>query len=293
MGMQKRKLISSQEKRVESWDELQHELLRDSWFKEIKRYRSSLVFRGLSDAAYTLDTTLNRLGHSGLSVEKHLLRNFRKYAHSEFERTTNEWFWVALAQHHGLPTRLLDWTFSPHVALHFATSNTQNYDRDGAVWCLDFDKAQERLPKSFQRVLDREGSFVFTAELLSQFAPTIENFDKKAKSATRKRFVVFLEPPSFDPRIVNQYGLFSFMPTPKARLDEWLPHNPDLYRKVIIPAKLKLEVRDKLDQSNITERVLFPGLDGLSAWLARHYAPLGPRYGKAPRSSEPEAGPTK
>jgi len=44
-------------------------------------------------------------------------------------------------------------------------------------------------------------------------------------------------------------------------------------RKIIIPASLKWEVRDKLDQANINERVLFPGLDGLSRWLKRHYSP--------------------
>jgi hypothetical protein len=61
-----------------------------------------------------------------------------------------------------------------------------------------------------------------------------------------------------------------------AVLDRWLAHHPDLYRRVIIPAGLKWEVRDKLDQANITERVLFPGLDGLSRWLKRHYISRGP-----------------
>jgi hypothetical protein len=56
-------------------------------------------------------------------------------------------------------------------------------------------------------------------------------------------------------------------------LDSWLREHPGLLRKVVVPAELKWEVRDKLDQANITERVLFPGLDGLSRWLARNYAP--------------------
>src|SRR5207248_11704347 len=85
--------------------------------------------------------------------------------------------------------------------------------------------------------------------------------------------VLFVEPPSFDARIVNQYALFSLMSRVDASLDAWLEEHPGLARRILVPAKLKWEVRDKLDQANLTERVLFPGLDGISRWLARYYAP--------------------
>jgi hypothetical protein len=59
-------------------------------------------------------------------------------------------------------------------------------------------------------------------------------------------------------------------------LDKWLAAHPQLGRRVVIPAELKWEVRDKLDQANITDRVLFPGLDGLSRWVTRYYGPRRP-----------------
>jgi len=58
------------------------------------------------------------------------------------------------------------------------------------------------------------------------------------------------------------------------RLDEWLASHPKLCRKVRVPARLKWEIRDHLDQANVNERVLFPGLDGLSRWLTRYYTPM-------------------
>ena len=85
--------------------------------------------------------------------------------------------------------------------------------------------------------------------------------------------MLFLEPPSLDARIVHQHALFSLMSTAEAELQTWLDQHPDLCFRVIVPAHLKWEARDKLDQANITERVLFPGLGGLSRWLHRHYTP--------------------
>ena len=76
---------------------------------------------------------------------------------------------------------------------------------------------------------------------------------------------------------MNQFALFSLLSRATARLDEWLRANPGLARRIVIPAELKWEGRDKLDQANVTERDPFRGPDGLRRWLRRHYTP--PRRG--------------
>jgi hypothetical protein len=63
---------------------------------------------------------------------------------------------------------------------------------------------------------------------------------------------------------------------PDQSFDDWLGEHGELARRIVIPAELKWEVRDKLDQANLTERVLFPGLDGLTRWLVRYHAPRRP-----------------
>jgi hypothetical protein len=141
-------------------------------------------------------------------------------------------------------------------------------DQDAAVWAINFVEANRFLPQRLRRILNAEGSDTVTIEMLSQIGE-LRDFDRLARAP----FVVFLEPPSLDPRIVNQIALFSLMSSPQATLNDWLARRPSLARRVIIPAALKWEVRDKLDQANINERVLFPGLDGLSQWLTRYYWP--------------------
>jgi len=134
---------------------------------------------------------------------------------------------------------------------------------------LDFVKANKRLPSRLRRLLAHEGSDTVTIDMLTAFRSLAE-FDRLA----RDPFVVFVEPPAIDRRILNQHALFSLMSSPTATLDDWLAAHPGLYRRVTVPASLKWEIRDKLDQANVNERVLFLGLDGLSRWLTRYYTPV-------------------
>jgi hypothetical protein len=245
-------------------------LYEDAWNAGLQRFRSPYAFRGLPRADLRLTSSLIRLawGADVGRVESALLRNFRKYAHTEGEHTRTIWEWLALGQHRGLPTRLLDWTYSPLVALHFATESPDDMDRDGVVWCVNFVEANRRLPARLKRIMQREGSETLTTEMLAPF-PSLHAFD----ALSRTPFLVFLEPPAIDRRILNQHALFSLMSSARADMDDWLARHPDLVRQVIVPAAVKWEIRDKLDQANINERILFPDLDGLSRWLARYYLP--------------------
>jgi hypothetical protein len=256
--------------RVNSWNELNDRLYAGSWQEPMGRFRSTFAFRGMSLADSDLTTTLDRLGEPYGRQEGHLLRNFRKYATRDAVPGDSVWNWLALAQHHGLPTRMLDWTFSPYVAMHFATMELDDFDCDGVIWCIDYVKVHALLPRELKKVLKEEDADVFTAEMLSRVAGTLPEFDALSG---KDDFTIFLEPPSLDDRIVNQFALFSMMSSPTVRLHEWLAERPGLGFRIILPAQLKWEVRDKLDQANITERVLFPGLDGLSRWLKRYYTP--------------------
>lgn len=268
------------EARAESWLHLQELLYEDSWQEGLGRFRSDYAFRELQHERGDLSTSLVRLGGDYASLERHLLRNFRKYAHSDIRNETF-WDWLALAKHHGLPTRVLDWTHSPYVALHFATASPGYYDRDGVVWSIDYVRAAEHLPPSLRSILEVEGANSFTTSMVERAAATLDELDRLAEGGD---FVLFLEPPSLDERIVNQYALFSLMSSPDAHLHEWLRDRPGLVRRLVVPAALKWEIRDKLDQANVTERVLFPGLDGIARWLKRQYSPR--RVGNEPPGRE-------
>jgi len=250
------------------WKELQELLFLDARNEILDRIRSPYIYRGLSNIEYDLKTSLIRMGGSFTALEKHLLRNFKKYAHNAHPQGTSDWHWLALAQHHGLPTRLMDWTYSPYAALHFATENIYRYDTDGVIWAVNYEKINTYLPDIPKAIIGRVGSNSFTGEMLLQAYPSLDALDQ-----TDEEFVIIFEVASLDQRIVNQFALFSMMSAADGVLSDWLEKYPELYFRIKIPAEMKWEIRDRLDQANINERVLFPGLQGLSKWLKRHYSP--------------------
>lgn len=142
-------------KNIKTLDEVQKLVFDIPKNSENVRYRSACLYRGMSDANFDLKTSLMRnCGSKAPLLEMHLLENFIKYVSIE-DPTIKESIWKAMiiGQHHGLPTRLLDWTHSPLVALHFATTEG-NMDclgnKDTVVWKIDSRELNTKLPRSYQ-----------------------------------------------------------------------------------------------------------------------------------------------
>jgi FRG domain len=252
---------------VGSWRELDDAIADSSWRRNARSVRSTVVWRGLARSSYSNMSSLVRLRGDYQRLERHLIRNFRKYAHREAPGPTM-WDWLSLAQHHGLPTRLLDWTFSPLVALHFATASWP--DDEAVLLGVDCEGAHELLPLRLGELYEREGSLVFTTDMLADLAADLEAFDALTEE---EPFVVFFEPPSLDERIVNQAAVLSAISDPTCHMEDWMDDHPDLWRAWRIPPEVKAEIRDRLDEAHVNERLLMPGLDGLAAWLRRYYSP--------------------
>lgn len=265
------KQLNNNEFQAESWNDLQSYLF-DVYEADKDRYRSRFAYRGVSDKSYGLETSIQRIGRIPSKVENHLIRNFQKYSpiNTLVDDYNNIWNWISLGQHHGLPTRFLDWTFSPNVALHFMTDDIHTFNKDGVIWIVDFVETKNHFPKDLQDKLAIHNTLSFTSfELKDYIGNSIDKIDDYLKK--HGDALLFFEPPSIDDRIINQFAMFSFMLNPDSDKQQWLKKNPHLYKRIIIPSNLKWEIRDKLDQSNITERIIYPGLDGISKWLSRWY----------------------
>lgn len=266
---------------VSSWNHLMSELhsrdivqLRPD---EGDHLRAPYVFRGMDVASWGLETSLQRLPKKPNTnvtlVERSLIRNFRKYASAGTFDQKSEWYVLAVGQHNGLPTRCLDWTASPLVAAHFACGDEDYKNDDGAIWCVHAGILRD-INKRAAATLSGI-AWVYDTRRLEDTFKDLDALDQSHSDDESDELMLLWEPPSLDSRIANQFGLLSLMNEATASQNAFLQKQcqsyPDLVLRIIIDAKMKSEAREMLDQNNISERTLFPGLPGLCGWLKRYY----------------------
>jgi len=200
------------------------------------------IYRGVLRSSYELIPSVGRLLPSykknGLT-KNDLLRDERITFNEFYEHCValtekiprNKWEVLALAQHHGLPTRLLDWTRNVLVALYFAVEKP--YAEDCAVFAFKGD-IEVHVPEGNEDPLKYPGFVAYSS-------------------------------PHITPRITAQAGLFTFHPRPFVAFDH------DKITKIIIPAEIRKSIKRTLSVYGIHPRTIFPDLDGLTQWLKINY----------------------
>lgn len=234
-------------------------------------HRDSGVYRGSCNADWPLLTSLDRLGgttppHTKIGLEGPILRHFVRYSRPHLATPVNEWELLVAAQHHGVPTRLLDWSYSPLIAAHFATLHDEK-DMNRAVWRLDWKAMHQSfgLPDLVFLIQDLEPLFRERA-----FTPWTL-FEEQHEAGP---FACLLEPPSLDARLVAQAAAFTLCSDKSRSFDNFLNQHgiSAVLTQFVIPAAKVRRIRDQLDLVGIDERRLFPDLDGVAAELRRYYS---------------------
>jgi hypothetical protein len=253
------------------------------------------VFRGLSDAKWELETTLDRAvgglwgelavakdsdtrrrelrrvlqGGAGRErvdlVERRLLREFvRQYHHFRRSRPAmgDVMEWLSLMRHYGAPCRLLDFTYSWFAALFFALDRAEG---GTAVWAIDSDWADEaataQLPRRARQALAED--------------PQLRREDTWKLVFWRRDprlFVLPVNPYRLDPRLVVQQGVFlcpGSVSVPFSENLEGMMRRADGRRRVrrfVIEggATTRRRLLERLWRMNMNTATLFPGLDGFS-----------------------------
>lgn len=208
-------------------------------------------------------------------------------------RPQTAWEELAIAQHHGLPTRFMDWTTNPLVALYFATRQTEK-DKDGApvdsaVYVLisnpkryaDLKRGQAAQVKPVGDAATESASEpeddAYADFSTDDSTPIAATFDTTTPTDSTDLSAdvsplelptpfkisenIIYDPPHVSPRIRAQDGVLLACWQPMQPLDE------KDYLEIVIKQAAHEDIRRRLDQYGVFDKQLFPDLDGIAKWL--------------------------
>jgi hypothetical protein len=259
MTLRTRRATPHDEIVVASWRDFEATVLN-------ARY-TNWAFRGHRDAQWQLTSTLARrldTGHVArdhwVAQERRIVRIFMRKAHLFLDHIPDDddtFRWLALMQHHGAPTRLLDFTWSPYIAAFFALEDAT---KPAAIWAIN----PTALFRPVTLRLDGRRRMVTPGAL----GPWVRGNFERYFLPNKHRFVTYGEPSVMNQRLIAQSGTFVIPSTLGLPVDEILAKGPaprDAMVKFVLQTR---DVRDKLllqlYSMNITYYSLFPGLDGLA-----------------------------